>query len=738
LDAGDNRRSSGVVRFVLAHVRLILASMVLSAGAGAAIAYTQPDRYVAIATIELRANDDAEVPAATIDSEIEVIRSRTIALHVIEQLGLRKDSELAAAGWWPSFMKRADLEAAAKPAGLRGSDLPDDGAEEEAREVADSWFNLGRLLTFEHDAVVRAFSARLGVARKGSLPAIAISYSAVQPDQALRIVTGVAETYVRSQMAAKMRAGEVAGELIDERIARLRDKLAQSSREIQRIKNETNAFSADGRLPIERQLAQNSDALAAAHARTEEARARHEAARRMIVEGEGSDVIADVIKSNAVRLLRDELGKALRREAELATRYGARHPEMEKVAADIAKAQSELAAEIGRITHDLKTEYTVATDREAQIAARVNALSTRLGTFKEQQEKLRDLEIETGVAQRQLDALLRRPKQTDSMISRQLPDARIVAGADTPVVRRPPMRTVIVLEAIGIGSGIALLLAALMEWNGIGASRPMQVRRGANLAPLAALPIVPHDAHGLDRLRVLRQMLVDPHGAYAEGIRALQRAIDQMREGTGGAVLLVTSSVAGEGKSVTAANLALQCATSGQRTLLVDADVRSQGLTRALSLERHPGLLDVLGEAVPADRALLRDGTTGLFMLPASAISQAGAHVLGQMGDGSMRGLLGVLRGQFDTIVVDAPALLPVPDAHHLAREADHIVLVARARRTPREDLLRAVGTLGAGAQKIVGIVLNGAEGARSVQPRRMPPGAGWTMRATPPASRAA
>lgn len=707
-----------VMRILLAHVRLIVGLTALCCGIATAVAFALPNRYEAVATVQIdpRAKKivniegvlaDLKADAATIDSEVEIIRSKAIAVRVIELLKLREDSEFTEPPQWRVIGSRLGLLAPPRaPVAPAPAPVEDETARKN-RDMWNVWFGLdGGFQVPERDEVARVFESRLKVARIRSSQLIEIRFTSVSSIRAAQIVNAIAEIYIRSQIEAKSRATEVAGDLLDDRLKNLREKVGQAEREVERFKAENSIFNADGSLLVERQLTREMEALVIARNQTGEARARHDSARRMMLEGEGNDAIGDVLQNNTVRLLRDELTKSLRREAELGTKYGARHPEMQRIAADIAKAQSEIAAEIGKITRNLKTELTVAADRERQLEERIAVLKQQINAAKDQQWKLRELEREATASKQLLESLLQRTKQTEETLGLQLPDSRIVAAADVPLFPSSPRRKLIVIGAFIGGLAIGIALAFLIELMSAGFIRAEQLEQVLRVPHLASLPMVEGVRRGADKLRLFRQMVADQRGLYAEGVRSLRHEIDRARGYGGSAVVLITSSVANEGKSVTASNVALHYATTGHRTLLIDADLRKRELTEALSLKGRPGLFEVMAKGMPLEQALLRDATSGLYVMPASANAAAG-YAASELLDARMNGVLTMLRRQFDTIVIDAPPLLPVLDARLLAGEADHIVMVTAWRRTPRGQVRRALKSISGQSRKIVGAVLN-------------------------------
>jgi capsular exopolysaccharide synthesis family protein len=196
-----------------------------------------------------------------------------------------------------------------------------------------------------------------------------------------------------------------------------------------------------------------------------------------------------------------------------------------------------------------------------------------------------------------------------------------------------------------------------------------------------------------------------PDAASARQYRGLCTRIMHADQGTPVKVIMISSPGNGEGKSVTAANLALTLAREYQRpTCLVDANLRTPSIQRMFGLPDGPGLADVLAGRATLEQALTLVQPAGLAVLPAGQAVQHPAELLGTP---LMRRTLDMLRGQFDRIVIDTPAALPMVDLGLLSPLADRIVLVVRANATTKAAMADAMGTID--SSRLLGVVLNDA-----------------------------
>jgi capsular exopolysaccharide synthesis family protein len=170
-----------------------------------------------------------------------------------------------------------------------------------------------------------------------------------------------------------------------------------------------------------------------------------------------------------------------------------------------------------------------------------------------------------------------------------------------------------------------------------------------------------------------------------------------------GRVTVMTSAVAGEGKSLTAGNLAAALATEGDgRVVLVDADFRTPTIHTLLGVPRRPGLAEYVEGQADLAAILHRSPVERLVVVP------AGGPASPQATSRRFAELIGALREQFDDVVVDAPPVLPVADARALATLAHGVLVVVRAGQTRRDLVLEALGRLH--GARVLGIVLNRVE----------------------------
>lgn len=196
----------------------------------------------------------------------------------------------------------------------------------------------------------------------------------------------------------------------------------------------------------------------------------------------------------------------------------------------------------------------------------------------------------------------------------------------------------------------------------------------------------------------------DPGGAAAEQFRLLHLRLDQARAQRPLAVVAMTSAVAGEGKTMTIANLAACAARRGRRVALVDCDLRRPRIAALFGVDEDPGIAAVLAGRCRLEEAI-RVGPERLTIVPAGAAPDDPGSLFG---GNAFRGVLDKLRANHDEIYVDLPPALPFADAMAAASAADGVVMVVRNAETRAELVQEAVGTFT--DARLIGCVLTGCE----------------------------
>lgn len=697
-------------------LRIVIATPIVVAALSSLVVLSIPNRFDASAVVQIDprkktiANlDDVmsglKADSTTVESEVEIIRSRAISLKVIDLLDLRNDPEFSRPSLWRRMLDTI---------GISEPELPEPQPTQGEQEPTVNLDPITGLLGPKspgnsrpvRDEVAVAFAERLKVTRVRATLLIDIRFSAGTAVKAARIANTISEVYLTEQINQKHKVAGHASKLLEEKLDGLRHSVTEAERSVAQFKAEHNIFDSEGQILGEKQMARLMEQTVVARNTVAEARAKYELALRLADKGDDGNSLADVLQNHTLRLLREQLAKVTAREAELSSRYGPRHPEMQKVRAEVGEAREQLMSEIRLLVPNLKNELQVAETRQSELERSLATLKSDDTLSKEASVKLKQLQREADSSKALYEALLSRFKQTVETQSMQLPDARIVEQADAPLFPASPKRKQIVMLATFGGGVLGVAIAILLELLTFGIGRPEDVESVFDLAHLTSLPAASADVPD-NELLDMRRMVAEPAGPFAEAMRELRREVDVRRAFDGPRIVQVTSALPGEGVNLVASNLALHYAMTGARTLLIDGDLRRAHLTRTLAPNRRAGLAEALSYGVPASHMILADSNTNLNFLPAIGTVPSQLAPPELLGSRAAEQALAQLKAEFDIIIVDAPPLLPVIDARVLADHADQIVFVLSWRRTPKQLAKRALASLGFNQSKLIGVVVS-------------------------------
>jgi succinoglycan biosynthesis transport protein ExoP len=341
---------------------------------------------------------------------------------------------------------------------------------------------------------------------------------------------------------------------------------------------------------------------------------------------------------------------------------------------------------------------------------------------------------ETVLAQRMRDTALTRTryetlfaKQQEAKLDQRAEKSnkgvafKIIEAAQLPSSPYSPHRRRILLLGFLASLGLGLIAVLCLEMMDTSFDTVEEFQNFTTLPVLSTVPNIPGRAPGIrsvpngnsplsrgqrhDFQKRRLAVVDDPQSAPSEQYSILSLKVQQWMNQSGGRVLLVTSAAGGEGKSVTAANLSLALSSSLEgRVLLLDGDLRRPQVHKSLGLTPAKGFSDLL---------LRPDGDVNSYISKFQGlyVIAGGVEPVNPVGLLASRGAAEIfarLRKEFQFILLDSPPIVPIADSHILAGLADGVMIVVRARRTPRELFRRAIESLG--SSNVLGVVLNDIE----------------------------
>ncbi|WP_431844245.1 polysaccharide biosynthesis tyrosine autokinase, partial [Calidifontibacter indicus] len=270
------------------------------------------------------------------------------------------------------------------------------------------------------------------------------------------------------------------------------------------------------------------------------------------------------------------------------------------------------------------------------------------------------------------------------------------ATVDTAAVAPKPLRNIALGLLLGLLLGLALAVLRDRFDNQIRSKDDVE-----QVTDLSIIGGIPFDADAPAHPLIVQS---DPHSGRSEAFRSLRTNLQFVNAAKHPRVIVMTSCLAGEGKTTTTANLALTMAEAGAKVVLIEGDLRRPRLLRYLGMEGAVGITDVLIGRAEIKDVVQRFGEHELGVIGAGQIPPNPSELLGS---DAMRTVLNELQDVFDYVIIDAPPLLPVTDAAILSAITDGTVLVAASGAVTTDQLQTALDSLDHVGGTTLGIVMN-------------------------------
>jgi len=641
---------------------------------------------------------------ATIESETLLIQSIAILQRVVEKLKLTDDPEFIPAPGILDPIKR--LFSSSSSSSVAGAN-PEDAAK--ARSVA-------------------ILQGRMKATRQGTTFLVDINVSSESPRKAAVIANAVAEGYFEEQVRAKNEATRIASSWLNGQIDGLKSRVVAAEKAVEDFRSANNLTVSQGVTVNDQQITDLNNQLVAARVQTAEARAKFDQAQQLTKSGSDPGGFNAAISSDIVSKLRAQYADIAKNEADLSSKYGARHPLVANVRAQLRDTQRLINEEIRRILQSTRHDYDVARSREASLQQSFDQLQGVSSSSGQAQVRLRELQREAEANRTLYESYLARYKETTAQESLEMPDSHVVTKASIPIGPSWPKTWFVLGLALTLGLGVGCVVAFLADYLDQRVKTLERAEQISGVPTLAAVPLISagelagRAKRGRNELGrydpkttkllppplqppLMRYAIDAPGTFFAEAIRAIRLALQRTMRTQPVKVVLVTSALDSEGKTTLAANLAQSIATLGIRTLLIDGDLRNPQLTRALCPRADTGLLDVAIGRVAPEQAILVDRSTGLSILPSTAVKQADI-ITELMFSERIVDVLDHLRHRYELIIIDSPPLVPLVDGRALAELADRIVLALAWDQTPGEVLSHTINLLAPVYDRILGTVL--------------------------------
>src|SRR3979490_515096 len=401
---------------------------------------------------------------ATIESETLLIQSIAILQRVVEKLKLAED---------PEFVPKPGLLDPIKR--LFSSRAPAAGASPDDTAKAGS---------------VDILQKRMKVTRQGTTFLVDINVNSESPRKAAVIANAVAESYFEEQVRAKNEATHIASTWLNGQIDALKSRVVAAEKAVEDFRSANNLTVSQGVTVNDQQITDLNNQLIAARVQTAEARAKFDAVQQLSKFCEGPGGFNAAISSDIVSKLRAQYADIAKNEADLSSKYGARHPLVANVHAQLRDTQRLINEEIQRILQSMRHDYDVARSRETSLQQSFDQLQGVSSSSGQAQVRLRELQREAEANRTLYESYLARFKKTPRQGGLEMPTRHVVTKASIPIAPSWPKSMLVLGLALTLGLGVGCVLAFLADYLDQRVKTLEQAEKISGVPAPAAVPLL--------------------------------------------------------------------------------------------------------------------------------------------------------------------------------------------------------------------------------------------------------
>ena len=529
-----------------------------------------------------------------------------------------------------------------------------------------------------------------------------VAFDATDPAFAARAVNTLVDEYVAQNLEIKV--ATVANQLawLESEVTRQQAALESSERALAEYRERQDAGAlADNQNIVIARLNQLSDE--ATKARTD--RIHKQTVWEQVKQaGQDRESLSVILQNQMVQSLRARMTELRRRQAQLLERYFDKHPDVIKVNAEIADAELQYSTEIQKAVENARTDYEAAQSRERELSRELDGQKGAATALNRKNVDYSVLQRTAETNRQTYNDLLRREQELRVVANSRANNVRVVDRADVPGAPVEPNHRHDWMLAILFGSVLALGTIFGLDYLDDSVRTPDDVKRRLHMPLVGLIPSVRGDRHPLLSGQV-------PHD-FGEAFRSLRTSLMAQKSTVGPHLVAVTSAQPLEGKTTTAANIAMALAVGGARVLLIDADMRRPNVHKVVRLNNERGLSQLLAGQARMREVVSRTHDPNLLVITAGRAPSNPSELLASE---RMRALVGGLEsGPFDWVIVDTPPILAVTDAAIVAPLVNNVMFVVGAEMTPWRLADRAVETLRSNSQTPLFAVLNKVDFVRN------------------------
>jgi len=551
----------------------------------------------------------------------------------------------------------------------------------------------------------------LKVVRPPNTYLLLASYRATDADLAAQAANAIAQSYLDHTYNIRLNSSASHSRFMERQLEELRAKMESSSLALSKFERELNVINPEEKTSIlsARLLQLNTEYTSSQTDRLKKETAFHSSETGALEAAQVSS------QGEALKKLLERVYEMREKFAEIKVHYGANHPEHRRAHAQLTELEQQLEHARANVARRVGIEYREAVEREQMLARAVSETKREFDQLNARSFEYQSLKREAEADKKLYEELVRKIKEAGINAGFQNSMVRVADPARPPAKPVFPSLPMNLALAFVLSSVLAVGLAVASDALDDTIRDPEQVPQSLSTEVVGSLPVVRTwrgrlglAARGEEGGSILPQIGADREedvAGFGESVRSLRNSILLTDLDRRYRSLLVTSATPSEGKSTTAAHLAIAHAEQGYRTLLIDGDLRRPSVHRRFQLPLGQGLSNaLLGEISWKDAIAKIEALPHLDILPAGPPSRRASDLVGR----GLDELMQEASLAYDLVVLDAPPLLGFSEPLQMALVVDGVLVVALAGKTSRKSVQAVIGTLQRLRANVIGLVLNG------------------------------
>jgi succinoglycan biosynthesis transport protein ExoP len=585
--------------------------------------------------------------------------------------------------------------------------------------TASDAFATGSLANMKPPPELGAFLASLSVKRVPNSRLMDVSFESTSPLQAAQIVNAHIKNFVEQNFQSRYEATTRASTWLTDQLNELKIRVEKAEDARIAYERQNQIWALDDKQNV---TTQRLSDLNKQLTETQSERMRKQSLFEFAKAGD-LDSVPQIRDNPAVQELFRKHSDINNQYADTLNQYGPNFPKVQRLQAQLKELEAAADKEKKAVMARLESEYREARQREELLTKALDQQKAEVNQMSERMVQYSILKREAEANKALYDGLLTKLKEAGISAGLRSSNIRVVDPAMVPTYPSRPAKTrnIALSFVIGLVGGIGLAL--LREYMDNTVKSPDDIEALVRLPSLAVVPAFSESNGERPRSKLLkgassnghekRIELVAQHlpkSQMSEAFRALRTALLLSQADHPPQVILVTSALPREGKTTAAANLAVTLAQLGDRTLLIDADLRKPGVGRLLSLGsgKYAGLSSYLAGVSSLDLVTIQHpAIPNLSAIPTGPLPPNPADLLSSH---KLTEAIAELRTKFKFIVIDSPPIMAATDAVILSVKTDGVLLVVRSGETPKEAFMRTRDLLLSVKCHLLGVVLNAVD----------------------------